>query len=64
MALTQNVGTNEIFDEKRFVSRSSSKVQFTVLSMHTDGGQNLLPGFKTVQIYDETCDRGNYHISR
>ena len=64
MILTQNVDSSEIFEEKRFVSRSSSTVKFTVQSMHTDAGQHFLPGFKSVQIYDETCDRGNYHTPR
>ena len=45
-------------------SRSSSTVKFTVQSMHTDAGRHFLPGFKSVQIYDETCDRGNCDTPR
>ena len=48
MILAQNVDASEIFDEKRFVSRSSSTVKFTVQSMHTDAGQHFSPGFKSV----------------
>jgi hypothetical protein len=66
MTLTQNInGVSAALDAKKFASRSSTTVTFTILSMHTDNGlmnsgSYVLPGFKKIQIYDEDCDRGNY----